>query len=96
MKTQKQRDEELKALKDSITNLITTDMSKEQIDSINSIANQVDCIKGSMGELQKENIELKDSLIANIRGTASTKSEEEEQQAPTLEALIAQTIAKRK
>lgn len=96
MKTQKERDEELKALKESITNLITSEMSKEQIDSINSIANQVDNVKGSMSELQKENIELKDSLIANIRGTASTKSEDEEQQPPTLEALIAQTIKNRK
>lgn len=96
MKTQKERQQELDSLKKSITALITNEMSKEQIENINNIANQVDGVNNSMDELQKENIELKDSLIASIRGTASNKSEDEEQQPPTFEEILAQTIAKRK
>ena len=69
--------ETLAKLKASVTSLLTSDSSKEEIDKITGISNELDSLESEHNKLEKENTALKDDYIAALKKGSNASHQED-------------------
>lgn len=58
---------EIKELKDSVNSLLTSESSKEEIDSISKVSSKIEAFQDKINAIYDENSSLKEDLIKYIR-----------------------------